>query len=131
MHWIFSQYSQLPPTGSIANIHRVSKSDKAHKTRICPQWISTYNEEEHALFIWIAGTRNHWDWNNLLNVRHKEIELQSPEMETIWVHQGVYNAINNVLFYAPLFADVHIHFSDPQQRIDRIIFGGHSQVWYH
>jgi len=35
--------------------------------------------------------------------------------------------VNNILFYAPLFADIHIHFSDPNQPIDRVVFGGHSQ----
>jgi len=127
MQWIYSRWSTPTDLCNLTHIRRKSLSDKAQKSRICPQWATSYNEEERALSVWIVGTQNDWDWKNLLNVCHHPVHLQSPEEQTIWVHRGVYNAINNMLFYAPLFADIHIHFSDPNQPIDRVIFGGHSQ----
>eukprot|EP00483_Globobulimina_turgida_P008136 UN08152 len=129
MHWIFSQQQEQPPkTCSITHIKRISKSEKAHNFRKRPQWISSYYPEDKTLLIWIYGTHNDWDWLNLLNVCRKEIYLRKPDLHPIKVHAGIYNVINNPLFYAPLFADIHIHFSDTKnQPIDKVIFGGHSQ----
>ena len=129
MHWMFGVESREPEKiGCIKHIKRVSKTDKCHQNRKRPQWITSYYAKDGTLLIWILGTRNNWDWANLLNVCHKKIKLTSPSSHTIKVHHGVYNAINTLMFYAPLFADIHIHFSDPNQKINKIVFGGHSQV---
>mmetsp|Transcript_16130 Transcript_16130/g.14479 ORF Transcript_16130/g.14479 Transcript_16130/m.14479 type:complete len:376 (+) Transcript_16130:89-1216(+) len=128
MHWMFTIENQLPTKrGCIKHIKRVSKTDKCHQNRKRPQFITSYYAPDKTLLIWILGTQNTWDWTNLLNVCHKKIKLNHPSKHSIKVHNGVYNAINNLMFYAPLFADIHIHFSDPNQPIEKVVFGGHSQ----
>mmetsp|Transcript_21354 Transcript_21354/g.34185 ORF Transcript_21354/g.34185 Transcript_21354/m.34185 type:complete len:379 (+) Transcript_21354:867-2003(+) len=128
MHWIFSQaHSEPESTDCIKLIKRISTSQEAQSARKRAQWVTSYNEQHKALLVWIMGTQNEYDWKNLLNVCHQQVQLQKPSPHRINVHDGVYNAVNNVLFYAPLFADIHIHFSDPSQQIERIILGGHSQ----
>eukprot|EP00485_Elphidium_margaritaceum_P004836 CAMPEP_0202687044 /NCGR_PEP_ID=MMETSP1385-20130828/2753_1 /ASSEMBLY_ACC=CAM_ASM_000861 /TAXON_ID=933848 /ORGANISM="Elphidium margaritaceum" /LENGTH=357 /DNA_ID=CAMNT_0049341757 /DNA_START=48 /DNA_END=1121 /DNA_ORIENTATION=+ len=127
MHWIFCQRLNEPEQPHcIKHIKRVSRNDTDHAIRKRPQWITSYHEKDETLLVWICGTANEWDWRNLLNICHKEIKLSKPT-STIKVHNGVYNAINNELFYTALFADIHIHFQDEQQPIKRVYFGGHSQ----
>ena len=128
MHWILEQQGHEPTNlNCIKHIKRVTGDKKSKLRRKRPQWLTSYYAKDKTLLIWIIGTQNQWDWTNLMNVCHKPINLKRPTNHTIKVHHGVYNAINNVLFYAPLFADLHIHFTDPNQPINKIIFSGHSQ----
>ena len=125
MHWIFNQEHAESELNSKTHIKRISRSDSRER----PNWITSYYEKEKTLLIWILGTENSWDWTNLLNVCHKEVTLQYPTRRNISVHKGVYKALNNICFYAPLFADVYMHFNDTDnQSIERVIVGGHSQV---
>merc|ERR1719203_164049 len=125
MHWIYTREHAEPEQGCMKKDHHVHISRA--KTRNRPNWVSSYHKNDKLLNIWVMGTRNKWDWTNLLNVCHKEIILQYPTRRNIFVHKGVYDAINSISFYAPLFADIYTHFHDAaDQPIDRLIFSGHS-----
>ena len=95
-------FQSKPEKESTFFIPRVSYTKKDTQERRRPQYIITFYPPLHSIIIYLMGmdiNSKEFDLTNTNNVVPKEIILTKHENKQIYVHGGIYNAVNTKLFY--------------------------------